>query len=360
LRVGVQYQAHARYDTTVPRLILVLRDLYPARLDQAAKAALPRLPALERWLAQGDARAAPGGWRAWLWRELGAARPPAAPPASVAGAAVADVAVAGASADQPLWLATPVHLMAGLDTVRMHPAGLLALDHSEQALLAADFARVFVGSGYSLHATGRRELLLAGGAASAPGSVTSHDPARWLGTDPRSGFPAGTGAPALRRLGAEMEMWLHEHPVNRARGERGLLQANALWLWGGGAPALAGAAASTASAAPPALAWAEDLYVDGLARLGAASPASGAQRWPAAPGDLLAVCELGARPDAQALEALERDWLAPAFGHWRGGAVQSATLLAGDLAVTLQGRRWRRIVRRMRRTQPWWENLLQC
>jgi hypothetical protein len=340
----------------VPRLILVLRDLYPTRLDTATQAALPRLTALERWLAQGEACATPGGWREWLWREFGDAREPAAPPASIAGAAVA-----AAEAGQPLWLATPVHLMAGLDTVRMHPAGLLELDSGEQAALVADFAHVFAGSGHSLHATGRRDLLLAGGAALAPGSVCSHDPGKWLGTDPRSGFPAGAGAPALRRLGAEMEMWLHEHPVNRARAARGLLQANALWLWGGGAPAVTGAPAAAAQRpiGPLSIAWAEDLFVDGLARLCGLAIASGAQRWPAAPRDALAVCDLGARPDAGSLLALEREWLAPAFEQWRRGAAHSATLLAGDRAITLQGARWRAMVWRMRRSRPWWETLLQ-
>ena len=342
----------------MPRLILVLHDLYPARLDAATQAALPRLPTLERWLAQGEAGAAPGGWREWLWRELGDSTQPAVPPASIAGAAVA-----GAPADQPLWLATPAHFMAGLDTVRMHPAGLLALDPGEQAALVADFARVFTGSGYSLHATGRRELLLAGGAAAAAGSVVSHDPGKWLGTDPGSGFPSGHGASALRRLGAELEMWLHEHPVNRARAERGLLQVSALWLWGGGARlATGGAASAVPQPAPPQpVAWAGDLYVDGLARLRGLAIASGAQPWPSAPGDMLAVCRLGARPDSQSLLALERDWLAPAFERWRNGGVQSASLLAGDRVVTLQsgGWRWRGIVRRVRRSRPWWETLLQ-
>ena len=39
---------------------------------------------------------------------------------------------------------------------------------------------------------------------------------------------------ALRRLGAEMEIWLHEHAVNRLRSERGELPVTGLWLWGGG------------------------------------------------------------------------------------------------------------------------------
>ena len=45
-RIGVEHEAHDRYDTTVNRLILVLRDFYPPRLDRAAPASLPPLTAL--------------------------------------------------------------------------------------------------------------------------------------------------------------------------------------------------------------------------------------------------------------------------------------------------------------------------
>ena len=134
-----------------------------------------------------------------------------------------------------MWLATPVHMVAGLDTVRVHPAGLLRLAAGEQQILQGDFARVFAGSGWSLHATGRRELLLAGPFPQANAAVRSADPALWLGADPRAGLPSGPGSDSLRRFGAELEMWLHEHPVNLARAGRGLLTVSALWLWGGGA-----------------------------------------------------------------------------------------------------------------------------
>jgi hypothetical protein len=40
---------------------------------------------------------------------------------------------------------------------------------------------------------------------------------------------------ALRRLGAEIEMWLHDHPINDARRRRGELPVTSLWLWGAGA-----------------------------------------------------------------------------------------------------------------------------
>jgi hypothetical protein len=330
----------------------VLSDLYPTRLSEGARAVLPRLPALETWLAQGRTERDAIGWRHWLQRAWPGGALAAAAPASIAGAAVR-----AAPTDQPLWLATPVHFVAGLDTLRLHPAGLLQLDATEQRELAADFLRVFAGSGWSLHATERREMLVSGG---APVSLRSHDPGLWLGADPASGLPAGEGAGPLRRFGAELEMWLHEHPVNLARLHRGLLNVTALWLWGGGAPL---------AAAPPAraigAAWASDLFVDGLWALAGAVAQPLPQRWPAAAGaaavqDLLLVCELGTMPDARTLAALEYDWIAPALEQWRGGAYQSATLLAGNRAVSLERAPLRRLWRVWRRRRPWWEALLQC
>ena len=337
------------------RLVLVLPDLYPTRLSEAARAALPRLPALEWWFRQGRAEES-AGWRQWLQREWHGGSLAAAMPASVAGAAVAGAAVAGVSTDRPLWLATPVHFVAGLDTLRLHPAGLLHLDVAGQQELASDFRAVFAGSGWSLHATGRREMLVSGG---APVALRSHDPALWLGADPAEGLPAGAGARPLRQFGAELEMWLHEHPVNQARLARGLLNATALWLWGGGASLAPRPPVSTR-----AVAWASDLFVDGLCALGGSVADPLPPRWPlppqvrGAPLDLLVVCESG--PDAGSLAALDRDWIAPALEQWRGGAYRSATLLAGKHAVRLERSPWRRPWRAWLRPRPWWESLLQC
>ncbi|HEX9474520.1 MAG TPA: hypothetical protein VF931_10030 [Steroidobacteraceae bacterium] len=330
------------------RLVLVLPDLYPTRLSEAARAALPRLPALERWFRQGRPEGSTAGWRHWLQREWHGGALASAMPASIAGAAVA-----GVPTDQPLWLASPVHFVAGLDTLRLHPAGLLHLDAAEQRELVSDFLAVFAGSGWSLHATGRREMLVSGG---APVALRSHDPGLWLGADPAEGLPAGAGAGPLRQFGAELEMRLHEHPVNQARLARGLLNVNALWLWGGGAPLAPRPPASTR-----AVAWAADLFVDGLCALAGTVAESLPPRWPhgkGAPTDLLTVCEWGA--DADALAALERDWIAPALEQWRGGVYQSATLLAGIHAVSLERAPLRRLWRAWRRPRPWWESLLQC
>jgi len=331
----------------------VLPDLYRTRLSEAARAALPRLPALEWWLGQGRREPRRVPWRHWLQREWHGGALAGAPPASIAGAAVA-----GVPTNEPLWLAAPVHFVAGLDTLRLHPAGLLQLDASEQQALAVDFPRVFAGSGWSLHATGRRELLVSGGESVV---LRSHDPGLWLGADPAQGLPAGAGAGPLRQFGAELEMWLHEHPVNLERLRRGRLNVNALWLWGGGEPLAPRPVASTR-----AVAWAADLFVDGLCALAGSVAEPPPCRWSlpsgtsGAPADRLVLCELGSEPGAGSLAALERDWIKPALEAWQSGIFRSATLLAGDEAVRLERAPFRRLWRVWRRRRPWWEELLQC
>lgn len=51
---------------------------------------------------------------------------------------------------------------------------------------------------------------------------------------PDAYLPSGENSAAHRNLLSEIEMSLHEHPVNLARLERGEQAVNSLWLWGGG------------------------------------------------------------------------------------------------------------------------------
>jgi hypothetical protein len=64
--------------------------------------------------------------------------------------------------------------------------------------------------------------------------VRTTDPARLLGADIAPGLASGANAGELRRLAAEIEMWLHAEPLNAARARRGARPLSALWLWGGG------------------------------------------------------------------------------------------------------------------------------
>jgi hypothetical protein len=124
-----------------------------------------------------------------------------------------------------------VHLLAALDHVRLDAQGLLDLERTERGEWSAAFARTF-GPQYSLLDDEVRGFFLTGLAAA---EVRTTDPARLLGADIAPGVPRGANAAELRRLAAEIEMWLHAEPLNAARARRGARQVSALWLWGGGA-----------------------------------------------------------------------------------------------------------------------------
>ena len=362
----------------MPRLTLVIPDLYPARQSLDAQAGLPRLPSLERWLARGQSQGHPPhqdqDWRHWLlarhapaWQGAGLAAVAARAHAPPRTGPLQD----GPQPDGPQrawWLATPVHFVAGLDTLRLHPSGLLLLSPPEQEALAADFARVFAGSGWALVPSGRRELLLLGPSAGAQ----TCDPARWLGADPTGGLPTGPAATPLKRLGAELEMWLHEHPVNQARAARGRLVATALWLWGAGAGDghTAGERAGTVRATPVTdgrllVLHGADAFLDGLAAVtGVARPGEAttlAAASHAAPGgdDVVAVLGSGEPLSSTLLQQWEQDWFAPALQQWQAGQWQALTLACGAQAW-LARRGPLAALRGWRRTAPWWEWLLAC
>jgi hypothetical protein len=338
----------------VSRLVLVISDLYPSRQSSEG---MPRLARLEQWLARGRSVALASGWQQWLLDEFCAGR--------FAGRSWAQVAATTSVGSVPnAWLATPVHLVAGIDTVRVHPAGLLELDAAEQQALASDFATVFHDSGWVLQATGRRELLLC---SAAPHCAHSSDPARWLGADPGQGVATGADARALRRLASELEMWLHEHAVNRARSARGQLTVSGLWLWGGPLePALAArAVVPEGEAASSIHIYGADLFLEGLGRLAGATSTPLPMPWPAMraglPGgddaDAIVLCTLGGAPGRDSLLRLEAELIVPLMRQLRRGDWHALTLLVGDQAVTLRRPGWR-VWASLRRSRPWWESLL--
>jgi hypothetical protein len=323
----------------VPTFTVILQDLFANRSAPEA-AALPRLPALERWMARATSEPLAHGWRLALAASL-------VPEVSSEGGAAAGAVGAATDARCGWWLATPVHLLAGLDTLRLHPAGLLESTLEEQCTLSADFERVFQGSDWKLRVTERRELLLEGPPAEG---ISSQDPARFLGRPVREGVPQGVGAAALRRLMSELEMWLHEHPLNQRRIAAGLLPISGLWLWGGG-----NASRAVPHVLPPL--FGTDLAVEALWKL------AGGHRQPL-PSQCLALADhsaagavvmipvpLGA--GAEALVQIDRQWIAPLLAQVSGQA-HAATLLCADKRFTLSSRaRWRF----WRREQPWWELL---
>jgi len=331
-------------------LILILSDFFaPTDLQPAADR--PRLPALETLLATAQRRPLRAGWRAELAAEFGDARLDGCSPAALFASRVLDPSESAAH----LWLATPVHYFAGLDRVQLHPAGLLTLSADSQAALAADFNAVFADGRWRLHATGRRELLLAGPALEAGGE----DPARYLGAELDGAQPRGPEAAELRRLAVEIEMWLHEHPINRERQADAALPVSGLWLWGS-EPLRVPAGDRPANAA---VLYGEDAVAESLwLRRGGpceSLPEGLPQGWLAARAARTGphvVLYPTAAPDglAAALARLDRDWVAPALSALRAGTLAAVQLLAG--ADAYRQRRLDRL-RFWRPRVPWQEAL---
>jgi hypothetical protein len=335
-------------------LILVLRD-FSANGDAPSRdAPLPRLAAMESVLSKAIRVPLPQGWRDDIRTRFAAASELALSPAA---AAASGFDVIPASVAAQYWLATPVHCFAGLDSVHLHPAGLLELPAQTQSALAAEFSVVFADTPWRLHATGKRDLLLAGPVLAA----SAADPAVSIGADLRDGLPRGPEAATLRRLGVEIEMWLHEHRINRDRQARGELPVSGLWLWGATSPAAPESPAQRQAVRQPqpARLFGEDAYVEALWRLRGSPIAplpDGFERVAgSAQGPSVVVYPtLGSAGPLQAFEQLEQRWLAPALEALRAGQLSSLSLLAGSCAYRL--RRWH-LARFWRPRLPWWEAL---
>lgn len=322
-------------------LALILTDFIPA--PSQPEQVPPRLAALELWLARGHHSTPGRDWRAWLARRYGGPELGALSSAALAARAAG---VAESAAPAGRWLATPVHYFAGLDSVHLHPLGLLHLGEEEQRTLVTQFAQLWADSPWRLHALGQRELLLSGPVLDADGA----DPALWLGEDPTPGLPRGREAGQLRRLGAELEMWLHEHPLNLARAERGLLPVTTLWPWGG--------SAVTASSSPPrsgqlhgadsvaAAVW--------RARGQAAAPAAAAlsELGPATGDEVVLLSLVQPQGLTATLREWEERWFAPAIAALRAGRYTTLWLWAGTHLYAL---RRRDLWRFWCGAQPWWE-----
>jgi hypothetical protein len=334
----------------VRELVIIITDLYLAGAPEPAGASAA-MPALEHIARFAHQRGPQSDWRAWVARWLGLTQYAQLPPASIAAAGQP---VPG----ETVWFASPLHLIAGVGRVHLRRSGRLCLAPQTLARLAADFNSTFAGSGFALAPLASGEFLLG-----APRGLSARtcDPARVPQAGLLEALPLGEGAAVLRRLGAEIEMWLHAHPLNEARARQGEPPLSQLWIWGGGE-----AAAGAGGGAPPgaaagqghgAVVYGSDPYLAGLACLGGLGCAPLPPAQPLAPAGLearaLMALEVSAalrrEPGwdlAEALAALDRSWIAAGLEALRSGTVARLTLLANDrlwrLARADRLRRWRR------------------
>jgi len=208
------------------RMLFLIPHLFPsARLLEAATQDL-RLPALQTLLARGTRQSSPAeGMEAVLCEALGIARQQDWPVAPIS--LEADGGVAG----EAYWLrADPVHLRVMRDRIVLADSDTLELTQPEADALTAAIGQHF-GAGLSPIACHPKRWYLRLDAAPR---LTTHARSVAVGCDIDPLLPHGDDAMQFRTWLNEVQMLLHDHPVNLARAARGALPINALWLWGGG------------------------------------------------------------------------------------------------------------------------------
>jgi len=354
----------------VSEVAIILSDLYLSengRGGDQRESALPPavLPALTRVARFAGMSPLPGNWRGWLAGWLGRGDLAAAcdtTPAVIAAAAVR--APEGLPPDTgSVWLVTPLHLTAGLTSVHLDYRGLLKLDTATLDSLCRDFDAAFAARGFSLHHLVGGGLIACGqGFAQLP---LTRDPARLLGGGIDGSTVHGPGAAALMRLGAEVEMWLHAHPVNAARARRREPPLTTLWLWGGGEPLPARLLAPPLPASHPDATFmsvfGEDPVAAGLCALSGARLRSAAlnahELLSSGAARTAAVIELFHTDQPQPatltdlLQHLDERVLAPLINALKDGVIRQLTLIANDRCSVLTARDGLRFWRRSR--GPW-------
>ena len=325
-------------------LTLILTDFYFDHDSGGHAAASPRLIGLETALTRATPMASKD-WRRWVCGRIGLSVPPRIPLAAIARHAALPAPV---SAGQ-WWLAQCIHLEAGVDRVYMSTDSP-ALARDEWRVLERGFEAAFGGGGFRLMDGMDAQAFLL---SATDLEVDSVDPARVRGADILQALPAGPAATVLTRLMTEIQMWLHDHPVNIARQERGAVTVNGLWIWGGGQWPL-----TMRTATLPAL-RSDDRFLDGLWRLAGGVGEGVPQSFQAidlARDDAmiiaLASVPAGSGTAAQALMYLEEAWFRPALASLRRGQVACLQLHLNDrLFVLTRSGCWRW----WRRRRPWLE-----
>lgn len=259
-----------------------------------------RLPALELLLARGRSSASePQGYEAWLGEAFGVEPLPAA---------------ALTASAEGFWLrADPVHLRVMRDHLVLVPVS--GLERAEAEALTGALNRHFAGT-HEFHFDQPDRWVM----RTEPADFDAAPISEVAGRDVDAHLPGGKW-PALLN---EIQMVLHEHPVN----ERREVPVNSVWLWGGGA--------LPASAAGP---WrsvtADEPVALGLARLAGMrhrSPPRTAHAWLAEmseDGHHLVVLEA-------THEALEANWFAPLLAALKSGRIGMLTLHAPDAGLTVE------------------------
>lgn len=289
-----------------------------------------RHPALELLLARGRrTHDDPLDLARWLAREFGLAEAPVP-----AGALTA--LAGGLEPGEDAWLrADPVHLRLQRDSMMLVPAAGFDVSRAEADALADAVNRHFAAS-FSVHVVSPAawSLRVKGDAA-----IDGRSPLELAGQDVDANLPAGADAARWHATLNEVQMLLHDHPVNEARE----VPLNSLWFWGAGR-------LPQEAEGPWQSVTADDPVALGLAKLAGlrhrALPAGAGdwlERLPETGRQLVVLDALAAaaalrdgEAHAARLGAMEADWFAPLLAALKSGRIGMVTVHLPDAGLSIE------------------------
>lgn len=132
--------------------------------------------------------------------------------------------------NRPWVCVAPIHLRADRDTASFIPSKQLALTHAEATELIACVNDFLISDGIEIIRQSDSDWMMAG----LDGENLLSFPPEFLAHRNASTFlPRGDDDGQWRRLLTEIQMLLHDHPLNVKRESEGKLSVNSLWFWGG-------------------------------------------------------------------------------------------------------------------------------
>jgi len=136
----------------------------------------------------------------------------------------------GGQPEAAYWLrADPVHFVLQRDSFSLSEPVALSQQDTQTLMTVLNEHFALDGLRFYVASPGHWYLRL-----NANPEISTTLPEAAMGRDVSAYLPQGTGAAKWNRLLNEMQMLLHDHPVNQAREASGELPVNSIWLSGGG------------------------------------------------------------------------------------------------------------------------------
>ena len=244
----------------------------------------------------------------------------------------------GASPGPTFWIcAQPVHLTVNRDELILLPPAQLHLRDTQSRSLFASIEAHCADHGLQMRYIEADMWCI--------GSPRVHDlstseiqcvEGRSVGT----ALPNGGDAPWWQRLIVELQMVLHEHPVNVTRESNGEVPVNSVWIWGGGLMPQIQSSFDTMCVADPLL-----RALASLSRARAPDTPCNIGNILDGNAGLIEFANASGTDIDQRLLRLETEWMAPAWEALRAGALEEMYMvftLHGGLVTCRCDRRARR------------------